>query len=60
MKCSKCLHYKGGYMYNSCSVTQPEYFREPKDCDLINDDGSLNYENEFIKMEYGNGESGSD
>lgn len=26
---------------------------EPDNCDLVNDDGSLNYENEFIKMEYG-------
>jgi len=25
---------------------------EPKDCDLVNEDGSLNYDNEFIKMEY--------
>lgn len=53
MKCGNCPHYRSGYMYNSCAVAQSEYFREPDNCDLVNDDGSLNYENEFIKMEYG-------
>ena len=60
MKRSKCPHYKGGYMYNSCAVAQSEYFREPENCDLVNEDGSLNYDNEFIKMEYGNIESERD
>lgn len=53
MKCRHCPYYKCGYMHNSCEITQSEYFREPDGCDLVNDDGSLNYDNEFIKMEYG-------
>lgn len=53
MKCGNCPHYRSSYMYNSCAVAQLEYFREPDNCDLVNDDGSLNYEDEFIKMEYG-------
>lgn len=53
MKCGNCPHYRSSYMYNSCAVAQSEYFREPDNCDLVNDDGSLNYEDEFIKMEYG-------
>lgn len=53
MKCFDCPYHKSGYMYNSCAVTFDEYFMEPENCDLVNDDGSLNYDNEFIKMEYG-------
>ena len=44
-------------MYNSCALTQSEYFREQENCALVNDDGSLNYENEYIKMEYGNSDN---
>ena len=47
-------------MYNSCAVSQTEYFMEPKECDLVNDDGSFNYDNEFIKMEYGGKQESED
>ena len=53
MKCFKCPYYACGCMWNRCGVTNSEYFREPDNCDLVNDDGSLNHDNEFIKMEYG-------
>ena len=56
MKCCKCPYYRSGFMSNKCEVTKDEYFREPKECDLVNNDGSLNYDNEFIKMEYGESE----
>lgn len=53
MKCHNCPHYRSGYMYNSCEITQYECFREPDNCNLVHDDGSINYDDEFIKMEYG-------
>lgn len=53
MKCYKCPYYKSGYQYNACAVTQSEYFREPNECDLVKDDGALNLDDEYIKMEYG-------
>lgn len=48
MKCSNCPHYKSGYMYNGCGVTESEYFREPNDCTLVKDDGSINYNNPYF------------
>lgn len=56
MNCFNCPHYKSGYMSNSCGVTQSENFYTQDDCNLVNDDGSLNYDNEYIKMEYGDTE----
>lgn len=43
MKCYDCPFYKGGYHYNGCGVTGDEYFYELADCDLVNDDGTINY-----------------
>lgn len=40
-------------MSNACDVSGSENFYTQNDCDFVNDDGSLNYDNEFIKMEYG-------
>lgn len=53
MKCYDCPYYRNGYMYNSCALAQAECFIEPDNCNLVHDDGSLNYDDEFIKMEYG-------
>ena len=44
-------------MSNYCDVTEDEYFRELKDCTMVNDDGSLNYDDEYIKMAYGNSDN---
>ena len=53
MKCSNCPYYYSGYMYNSCAVMQAEYFRTTDNCTLVKEDGALNVDDEYIKMEYG-------
>ena len=53
MKCFNCKYYKSGYMSNACGVTGDENFRTQDNCTLVNTDGSLNYDDEYIKMEYG-------
>lgn len=53
MKCCDCPHYRSLYMINSCDVTLSECFYPSNNCDLVNDDGTLNYDNEWIKEEYG-------
>lgn len=40
-------------MSNACGVTGDENFRTQDNCTLVNTDGSLNYDDEYIKMEYG-------
>lgn len=56
MRCYDCPHYKSGCTSNYCAITSSENFHIQHNCDLVNEDGSLNYDNEYIKMEYGNGE----
>lgn len=51
MKCYKCPHYESGELYNCCYLTDSWCFIEPYDCDLVNDDGSINYNNEYFKRE---------
>lgn len=54
MKCSSCEFYRSGYQYNSCSLTESECFKTQDNCDLINDDGSVNYRADFFsELQYG-------
>ncbi|QHJ85040.1 MAG: hypothetical protein [Bacteriophage sp.] len=53
MKCCNCPYYKSDYMSNACAVTQDENFYSQENCTLVNEDGSLNYDDEFIRNEYG-------
>lgn len=49
MECYKCHHYESQPLWNCCKLTQSECFRTLDDCDLINDDGSINNEHEYFK-----------
>ena len=40
-------------MFNRCGVTGDEYYKLDDNCALVNEDGSLNYDNEFVNMEFG-------
>jgi hypothetical protein len=51
MKCYNCDYYKSGYMYNACALTESEYFREPDNCTLVNDDGSINRNDPYFAQE---------
>jgi len=51
MKCYGCEFYRSGYQYNSCSLTESECFPPQEKCDLVNDDGSINYQNEYFKSQ---------
>ncbi len=53
MKCSECPHYKSGYLYNACAITGAEYFSTKGECTIVNKDGSLNYNDEYVQMEFG-------
>lgn len=44
MKCSDCLYYYSEYMFNRCELTGAECFCKSQDCDLVNDDGTVNEE----------------
>lgn len=48
LKCFNCPYYKSAYMYNSCDITGDEYFSQLENCDLVNNDGSINYSSEYI------------
>ena len=37
-------------MFNRCGVTGDEYYKTDDNCTLVNEDGSLNYDDEFIRM----------
>lgn len=56
MRCCDCCHYRSLYMNNSCDVTCSENFHISDNCNLVNEDGTLNYDNEWIKEEYGKGD----
>lgn len=49
LRCCNCEFYKSGYMYNACALTESEYFQQQNDCDLVNDDGTVNYESPYFK-----------
>ena len=42
-------------MFNRCCVTGDEYYKADDNCTLANEDGSLNYDNEFVKMSFQTG-----
>lgn len=61
MTCYKCDFYKSGYMYNACALTEFEYFRPLDDCTLVNDDGTINYNDPYfvgLKQEATDGQKG--
>jgi len=49
MKCLGCEYYQRGYMYNACALTESEYFHEPENCTLVNDDGTVNFKDPYFK-----------
>ena len=53
MRCYDCPYYKSGATSNYCTVTQSGYFRTQDNCTLVKDNGALNTDDEYIKMEYG-------
>ena len=53
MDCYNCMYYKAGLTSNYCEITQSENYRIQKHCTLVNDDGKLNYDDEYIRYEYG-------
>ena len=48
MRCRNCDYYSSGYMHNSCLLAETECFREMDDCDLVNDDMTVNYNNVYF------------
>lgn len=48
MKCGNCPFYSSGYQWNGCGVLETEYFQEQQDCDLVNDDGTINYDASYF------------
>lgn len=52
MKCYECEYYRTEPTWNACSITMSECFRAIDDCALVNDDGSINYEDEFFNEGY--------
>lgn len=49
MKCCKCSYYKRSLNFNMCDLLNWECYRELNDCNVINDDGSIN-EVEYKKV----------
>lgn len=60
MVCCKCKYYEQGMMSNQCKLTQMDNFQafsDDRPCLMVTDNGELNFENEFIRYEFGTGES---
>ena len=53
MKCRDCDFYKTGYLWNGCGLTGDECFRQDENCTLVNEDGSINYNDAYFKDETG-------
>lgn len=51
MKCTECQYYNSSYMWNSCALTQSEYFYQQYDCTLVNDDGSINFKDNYFQTQ---------
>ena len=51
MKCYNCPFYEGGQTWNSCGVIGAEYFSTLDNCTLVNDDGTINMDDEYFKQE---------
>ena len=53
MVCSKCKYYREGMLSNSCELFGFENFYQftnEKTCDLVNDDFSINKNNEDVEI----------
>jgi len=44
MNCTQCPHYKCGYMWNRCDVTDSENFRPRQDCDAVDNNREIRLE----------------
>lgn len=51
MRCYDCEHYQTKYMWNGCDIIGGECFMPMDDCGLVNDDGSINYDDKYFKEE---------
>lgn len=49
MKCTKCDYYYDGLMFNRCGLIGAECFMPVNNCDLVNDDSSINYDSPYFK-----------
>lgn len=49
MECNGCPYYKSGFQYNACGITESENFHQQENCTLVNDDGSVNFEDDYFK-----------
>jgi hypothetical protein len=49
MRCEDCKHYFRSLNFNSCAVVEAECFMTREDCDLVNDDGSINKDHPYYK-----------
>lgn len=49
MNCFNCDRYFSSATFNRCAITDSECFRPIKDCTLLNDDYSINYNDEYFK-----------
>lgn len=53
MKCSECPMFKSGCTSNACLLTGSENFSMTACCRLITEDGRLNPDDPWIRMEFG-------
>jgi hypothetical protein len=42
MKCNKCEYYESNPTWNRYNLTESECFHTVQDCDLVNEDGTVN------------------
>ena len=57
MKCKDCKHYRQSLNYNSCAVVEAECFIPRENCDLVNDDGTLNKGHPYYRTPEGSDEN---
>ena len=48
MNCKSCPYYTSGIEFNACTLTMSEYFSTQTNCTLVNDDGTINYQDEYF------------
>lgn len=51
MNCGRCTFYTEGYLWNHCDVAEMEYFNPVQNCDLVNDDMTINYNSAYFANE---------
>lgn len=49
MNCFNCDRYFSSATFNRCAITECECFRPIDNCTLINDDGSVNFEDGYFE-----------